>query len=143
MQPISSAEMLEKTQKIYMIEIESEPSQLERYYHVSITNFFFFMKMAYIIWLREVFYSPESTHKILWYKLMSIFLEEPYLLTTSQLFGPQKYKYKWYILIEKHLGFHSEIGNEINEISEDFLHKAIIIMLKWGNNTFKMILHLN
>lgn len=132
MQPTSSAEMLEKTQKSYTIEIESEPSHLERYYHVSITNFFFFMKMAYIIWLREVFYSLETIHKVLWYQLMSIFLKEPYLLTTSQLFEPQKYKYKWYILIEKNLGFHSEIGNEINEISEDFLHKAIIIMLKWG-----------
>lgn len=63
---------------------------------------------------------------------MSIFLEEAYLLTTSQLFESQKYKYKWYILIEKNLGFHSEVGNEINEISKDFLHKAIIIILKWG-----------
>lgn len=101
-----------------MIEIESEPSQLERYYHVSITNFFFFMKMAYIIWLRGLLLS--ESYKIFLIQAYSIFLEEPYLLTTSQLFGPQKYKYKWYILIEKHLGFHSEIGNEINEISEDF-----------------------
>lgn len=68
---------------------------------------------------------------------MSIFLqEEVYLLTTSRLCYPLKYKYKWYI--EKSLQLHSNIGNEINEISKDFLHKAVIIMLKWGYNKFKM-----
>lgn len=68
---------------------------------------------------------------------MSIFLKESYLLNPYfQLFGPQKYKFKWYILIETPRDS-QEIGNEINDISEDFTQGYHYNAKMWGNNTFK------